>query len=54
MNDQYDEVLALEEQRQARYWEALEWEEDDNDEELEELIDAPLSAETLQWIYDHF
>lgn len=51
MNDQYTEVLSREEAQRIAYWKCVD-EAKEDDEEYEELVDAPLSAETLQWIYD--
>jgi hypothetical protein len=51
MNDQYTEALSHEEAQRIAYWECVD-EDREDDEELEELVDEPLSAEVLQWIYD--
>lgn len=49
MNDQYTEALSREEAQRIAYWECV---DEEQEEELEKLEDEPLSAETLQWIYD--
>jgi hypothetical protein len=51
MNDQYTEALTREEAQRIAYWESVDEAREDEDE-LEELVDEPLPAETLQWIYD--
>jgi hypothetical protein len=52
MNDQYTEALTREEAQRIAYWESVDEDREEDDEELEELIDEPLSPEVLQWIYD--
>jgi hypothetical protein len=54
MNDQYTEALTREEAQRIAYWESVDEarEDEDKEEQLEELIDEPLSPEVLQWIYD--
>lgn len=48
MNDQYSEALSTEEANLMAYWECV---EEDQPERLEELVDMPLSASTLEWLY---
>jgi hypothetical protein len=52
MNDPYDEILALEEQRQSQYWEALEWEQD-SDEDLS-FVAPELTEEDLRQLAEIF
>ena len=49
MNDPYNDTLSWEDSQRLAYWECV---EEDRPEELEELVDAPLSDETLQWLYN--
>jgi len=49
MNDPYNDTLSWEDSQRLAYWECV---EEDRPEELEELVDTPLSDETLQWLYN--
>ena len=47
--DQYDAALDLDEDRQRAYWECVE-----EDLPEDEDLDAPLSDNAKQWIFDNF
>jgi hypothetical protein len=49
MNDPHKDALSWEDSQRLAYWECV---EEDRPEELEELVDEPLSDETLQWLYN--
>jgi hypothetical protein len=50
VNDAYNDALSREEAQRIAYWECVEEDREDEDED----DDAPLTNNQRQWIYDNF